>query len=640
MKNNVQKRKSLTFGALSAFAAWIYSMAKGGLFGKIFTSYTKMNEMFKKSLCVKLLGNGSSAASAIRSFRFRVAELFEQSALLYLWRKIALFLIGCRVRLYGSFMAVFGIYTGLVYLIKRFAFSANQADVSYLVCAISLIVISVPLIIAKKTVAETLLQSRAGYFIVTEFMGIPQEKLEVPPAKHGDSYNIAIVFGLIAGSLTYFIDPVQAILLIVVLLTVALVLSYPEIGVLITALILPFCSMIGEPTLISCVSLYSFGYIIKLIRGKRIIKINIYDFAMLAFGAVMLLGGLFGAAGELSASTAVLLSALTLGGFIALNLIRTAEWLRRCGFTVFISAFAVSLLILLQYIAQKISALGYGFDISVLGSETLTFFGGANDTAAYLLMAFAITLATVNMTEDKRVRFIMRVGLLMIPAAILAIGSKSGLFGIVMCFLLYCIVTKKKTFGVVVAGAAGLAYAFFMIPRDMLRGVMSYFDTFVLSFWRTVSVWQGAFGAALAASLIGAGAGSFETVYPRLAFAGSETAAEASSLMISLLCEFGIIGVIVFFVAMLLFAQNCFEYMKHSTDKVSSLMAASGLCAVFGVLCQGLFYDIWRDSGIFYMFWFVCAFTVACIRIGRGEAQRASMNMTSSETFASVDLPQ
>ncbi len=635
MKNNVQKRRSITASAFSALVNWFYSMAAGGLFGKLFTSYTKMNEVFKKSFAVSLIGNGSRAAGEIRKFRFRIAELFEGSAILRLLRRLAAFLIGCRVRFYGSFTVIFGIYTGLIYLLKRYAFDHDSSDQFYLWFAVGTVIVSIPLLICGKTVAQMMTESRAGNFIITEFFGIQQEKLEVAPSRHGDSYNIAMIFGLFVGSVTYFISPIYIVGFLAVLLTVAIVMSYPEIGVLLTALILPFAGAFGDrgTVLLSSVALYSVAYLFKLIRGKRVLKLNVYDFFMLAFGVIALLGGAFGTAGEVGISSAVSMFLLVAGGFIALNLLRTAEWLRRCGFSIFTSAFAVSLLVLWECFSVRL-----GLDAYVsLGS--LTFFSSQNDTAVYLLMSFGVALAILRLTEQRKLRFLVRLGTLAIPAAILALGSKSGALGVFVAFIVYCIINRKKTVGVLIAGAGAAAYIGFMMPERMLFGFFDMWNDFVLSLWRAVAVWQGAIGAALSAFLIGAGVGSFESIYPKLAFAGSENAAEASSLSLSMLCELGILGFVVFLFVMILFSQSCFEYMKTAQEHDSRVMTSSGLAAVLGVLTAGMFYDVFSDLGAFYMFWLLSSFTVACIRVGRAEAMRSADNQPPNETAASIDIP-
>ena len=609
-------------------------MAIGGFFGKMFTSYSKMNEMFKRSLAVSLIGNGSRAASDIRKFRFRIAELFEESAILRLMRRISAFFVNCRVRFYGSFMLVFGIYTGLIYFLKRYALPTDTSDEFYFWFAVSSILISLPLLICKKTLAETLAKSRSGNFVINEMFGIQTEKLGVGGTASGESYNIAIVFGIIAGSVTYFLNPIHIIMFIVMLLTVGLVMSYPEIGVLLTALILPFSAAFGDrnTVLISMVCLYSFAYIIKLIRGKRVLKVNVYDFFMLLFGVVLLVGGVSGFAGESGAVSARTMAALVLGGFTALNLIRTADWLRRTGFAMFCSSFTVSLLILWKAL-MEIAPFG-----SMFYFGEARFFENTNDTALYLLMSFGVTLAVLNLTKNRKLRFLIRLGLFTMPAAIIVLGSKTGILGVAVAFLAYCIVNRKKTVGVLIAGTAATAYIGFMMPGRMLFRVFDMFDGVVLALWRTVDVWQGAIGTAISTFFVGAGVGSFELIYPRLSLVGSETAGEASSLFINMLCEIGVIGLIIFIVTLFLFVQNCFEYIKSVKDKASCVMVSGGLCAVLGMLCAGLFFDVFSSARVFYMFWLLCSFTVACIRIGRAEVARSAYNQPQSETSASIDL--
>ncbi|MBE6600432.1 MAG: hypothetical protein E7640_04460 [Ruminococcaceae bacterium] len=634
MKNSAQKRRSITATVFSNLVSWLYSRAVGGFFGKIFTSYSKMNEVFKRSLAVSLLGNGSHAASDIRKFRFRIAELFEESAILRLMRRISAFFVNCRVRFYGSFMLVFGIYTGLIYFLKRYAFPTDTSDEFYFWFAVAAILIALPLLICKKTLAETLAKSRSGNFMINEMFGIQTEKLGTERTSGHESYNIAIVFGIIAGSVTYFLNPIYIIMFIVLLMTVGLVMSYPEIGVLLTALILPFASAFGDrdTVIVSMVCLYSFAYIIKLIRGKRVLKVNVYDFLTLLFGVVILVGGISGFAGEGGKASARIMAVMVFGGFIALNLIRTSDWLRRTGFAIFCSSFTASLLILWKAL-MDIAPFGSMF---YLGEAR--FFENTNDTALYLLMSFGVALAALNLTKNRKLRLLIRLGLFTMPIAIIVLGSRTGMLGVAVAFLAYCIVNRMKTVGVLICGTAATAYIGFMMPGRMLFRAFDVFDGFVLAFWRTLDIWQGAIGTAISTFFVGAGVGSFELIYPRLSLVGSEAAGEASSLFINMLCELGIIGFIIFIVALFLFVQNCFEYIKIAKDKASCVMVSGGLCAVFGMLCAGLFFDIFSSLCVFYMFWLLCSFTVACIRIGRAEEARSAYNQLQSETSASIDL--
>ena len=121
--------------------------------------------------------------------------------------------------------------------------------------------------------------------------------------------------------------------------------------------------------------------------------------------------------------------------------------------------------------------------------------------------------------------------------------------------------------------------------------------------------------------------------------AGSESAEDTSSLLLRILSDTGIVGLLVFAVLIVLVSQNCFEYIMKAVDQGTRLATAGGFCAVFALLCQGLYFDIWNDISLFYTFWLVAAMTVGYIRNGRAELERIKIMTPDSETAASVDLP-
>jgi hypothetical protein len=104
------------------------------------------------------------------------------------------------------------------------------------------------------------------------------------------------------------------------------------------------------------------------------------------------------------------------------------------------------------------------------------------------------------------------------------------------------------------------------------------------------------------------------------------------------LCDVGIVGVIIFAILIILFAQNCFEYLSISKDRASSVLTVGGICAVVSMLSQGMFFDVWSNFGMFYLFWFVIAITFACTRNGRAELEREKGTTIYNAKAASIDL--
>ena len=98
-----------------------------------------------------------------------------------------------------------------IYFIKPFIETSVEADPIYLVWGGALSLTALPMVFTSKTLSQALNASTFGHFLVSDAFGIPDEKLSVPIAKHGDSYSTAIFVGLVFGSVSYFFSPIYVL---------------------------------------------------------------------------------------------------------------------------------------------------------------------------------------------------------------------------------------------------------------------------------------------------------------------------------------------------------------------------------------------------------------------------------------------
>lgn len=639
MKKNGEKRTSIISGGIRAFMAWIYTMLAGGLIGRFFTTYKKHDRALKEGMIMSAVGGRSRISSVIRKTRFGIAEQFSGSSILRGWKRVIRFLLGCRTRFYGSFTFVFGVYTLLVYMVKRFALDADTSDVSYVYCALLLILISLPLLAGRRSLAYTLLESRAGHFIVTDLLGIPEESLQIPPSKHGESYNIAIIIGLLLGTATYFVNPWLLGILAAIPVAVALILAYPEIGVLLSVFFIPFYGItpLPEGLLVFWVFLFTMAYGIKLICGRRTVKVGFYELLLLIFGVFIFFCGRISLGGERSADVATSMLILLLGSFVAINLMRTETWIKRCGLTVVCSSLIASALVIWQLVVE-LSLAENGAGLLMFGGSTLPFFTSEDALAAYFVMASMVCVAMLPTVKTARAKLIILTVIAMnICAMAFGLESFSGLIGIAVALLVYSFAVSKKTLPTVliIGGAVCMVLVFFPSYARELEALMAPVKE---SIGEKISIWQGGMRIVTASLLAGIGVGAFDKIYPAFAVAGSEGAENSASFLIRLLCDVGLVGTLVFCIVMVLFAKRCFEHISVENDRPSRLFLIGGFCAIIGVLAQSVFFDTWSDLGIFYMFWTVMAITLAHTRQRRAEMDRQANAAQNSESAAAIEL--
>ena len=94
--------------------------------------------------------------------------------------------------------------------------------------------------------------------------------------------------------------------------------------------------------------------------------------------------------------------------------------------------------------------------------------------------------------------------------------------------------------------------------------------------------------------------------------------------MLQILIGMGIIGLIVFCIAMFLNFQKCLEYIKNNNQDPSKIYVIAAISSVIAALTMGIFDYIWYNQRIFYLFWIVLAIGCAYVRVGNYEKERLS----------------
>ena len=637
-REKIRNGGSMIMHWLNSFAAAVHRAAHRGIIGRLMSRYTAENDTMKKSFSASAARRGSKVGEFIGKARFVIGDQFESSLLMRILRRCLAFLVGCRVRFYGAFFVTFGIYTALAYAIGVYIFRAGTG-VETLVCGIVTAVGALPLLFSRRTLADAMISSRVGEYVFCEFFGIPSEKFRAAPEKHGDAYNFAIIAGVAAGSLTFLIQPLDILIAALKLTVSVLILIFPESGVVATVLLLPFLGSTATTGLTgNLIFLFTAGYLIKLIRGKRVLHFDIYDLSLALFSFVVLFAELVRSDGAASSAASGYVS-LLVGCFVAANLMRTRQWLSRCQSALAASATVSSLVFIWQKAATGVGELTFGEVSFRLFPENVTlFFDDPDVYAAYLLTAFIMTFCAIGTKKGFRHHIVGLLSSLSIAAAIVLTGSVSGIAGTVISFLVFAIVMSRRTivvsvFTVFIGGSVLLTLPAFITSRiGMFLGYITG------SANTAVKTWQGSAKLAAAALFGGTGFGGFAEFYPSFAVPGFEASADSSALWLQLLCETGIVGLLLFSATVFLFAQNCFEFASKAGNGTPKKFVLASFATVFGLLAQSMFCNIFGDTRMFFGFFVLMSLICAYIRICRTEYADSKIGIVMTESSASVDL--
>ena len=628
-KDKSLKKKSVIVGLLRKFKNAFYAKAKLGFFGKKSESYEKAEKKLESSFAASMLGKHSKLGKAIARSRFFVAEQFENSLSLYIWRNILRFLVGCKIRLYGAFFESFGISVFIGYFAKRYIFSETGSDIWRIALAVTLMLSAIPMIFTGKTLSEAFGVSLLGRFISQSTLGISETKFDVSNVKHGNAYNFAVIAGVAVGVLSIFVDPAILFAVPAISALTAIVFYSPEAGVVLTFIGLPFAALFGNDTfVIFSIALFSLSYLIKLARGKRIIKFEITDLFLILFAFAMICGSLQGNANVTKTVFAPLL--VIFGSFVVGNLMRTKLWQRR-----FVSSYIFASALIAAFVI---------LELLMGGDWSFTeFFGGngflsAPQTAAtFMLPAVisAIAFAVYAQTVKEKVAALL-VSLLIVTAV--AVTDSAFGYLVVIGTVLLFLIMRRETVSVITVGLFAVPVTLILLPWSVAGTLGRAFDLSSVLNNSSSKVFQGTFKMALRFWFGGMGYGNFETIYPYFAEIGFEKAERLPSALLGLFEHYGIIGIFLIFTIFVLFFINCFGFIRSAGGNRFKTIVASGISSMACLIVKSIFFDTVGDLKTLFIVFCVFYMTCAAVRNGHSDIEKYKIIQENSEFSASIDI--
>lgn len=622
------------------FTNWLYSLLINGFFGKLFTAYSAEEELFWNSRIVRSFVRGRRVRRVASGVKSGMAQVFESSSILIALGEMVSSLIHRKLKTYGAFLLSLGAYGIVTYIVRVYVLEMGSVDSTVVVTCLAFLLLAFPLMASRDTFASAAQKSKLMSLLLFEGLGIPRDSFAVEKS-FPKRYSLVTAMGMILGALTFFIHPVYYVLTALLLLGVALVFTYPEIGVLGLIALVPLSAFHSHPSMllfwvvvVNCVS-----YFVKLIRGKRVAKFGLVDFSVLLFALVTLLGGLFGAGGTASFESAILYFVLFFGYFLTVNLIRTQEWVRRCIVTLLIFGGVSAIIGVIQIFTGSLDASWIDSemfsDISVRITGT---FDNPNVYASYLLLVlpFVPVILLQKNSSVKKSPFV--VGFLLLMICLVETWSRGAWLGFAVAFVLFFLICSRRSLPYLLLGGVLLPIGATLLPDNIVSRALSIGSASDSSSMYRISAWKGVMTMLEEHWLggIGVGEAAFSTVYPAFSYAGIEGIRHAHNLYLQILSETGIAGLLMLVIVLILFVQNCFEYIYKVRKEAETAVVIAGLAAVVASLIMGLTDHIWYNYRVFLMFWLVIGLVNAYIRIGLSEFNRS--NVQAANTLYSVNF--
>ncbi|MBQ9085910.1 MAG: O-antigen ligase family protein [Clostridia bacterium] len=635
---------SLIFFLLDQLWNFFCQKLSNGFFGKIFTSYSKEQKAFDEGFLKSQFVSGNKIKEYFRKLRFYVSGTLEASWFLNFCVKIIRKCLCIPLKNCGSALFSFGIYTVLVYFIRMLVPGLTESGFDFVMTGIGICIVSIPMMLSKDSVASAVGNSVIPRMLFSGGFGFREEHYEAPVRSHRTRGNVLVMAGLLFGALTLFIHPLSIIVLFVFLIALCVVFVTPEIGVLSTIFFLPFFSLLDDSTIAFAVLVLVTGmsYLLKLLRGKRILRMELMDISVVAFTLLLFFSGTITAGGKKGYYEVLLSCSLMLGYFLVVNLMRTEAWLKRLIYAWVSSGTIVALLGIIQYVFGMFGSdvwLDVRYFTNIRGRVT-SVFDNPNVLGMYLCMVFPFALYALSRCCAKNEKLLCRISVGIILLCAVLTWSRGAWLAILISALLFALFNSPKTFRVIFFCILAIPFLPMVLPESVTIRFMSIGDMADSSLQYRMYTWKGALRLLRENFWGGIGYGNtaFREIYPQYAYAGIEAAEHSHNLFLQIMIGMGIGGLIVFLAVLLLGAQMNLEYIKNTKDLSTRLMVVSALCSFVAILIMGLFDFVWYNYRLFFLFWVVLAMACAGTRIGNAEQQRHSFVAVSDDERATLDL--
>lgn len=577
------------------------SSLSDGFFGRFFTSYDKIEDSFDGGFLAEEFSDvrTSRAASGVRR---AVARSMENSAILGAFRSLISSLPWLTVRTYGVFLLSFGLYAAIVFAIKAVA-TTIAADIDDLVTGVLAAVVSMPLLASGKPLATAVCSSRAASYIAFDMLGFERQDASVE-RRARQRLDMAFLFGMISGLFTFYFPAGAVIGFIVTAVVMMTVMSRPETGVILIFALFPFLSDAAIGALILATS---FSYLVKLMCGRRTLRLGAAETLTLVFFILLVFGQLvhYGAGAGYVVNVRRIVYMFIY--FPVVCLFGSDSWRPKLIRALLFGGSALAVISIASPLADNISSLSSTASSTVIAnmaSWCTQMFDCAAVSSYYLAMIIPVMIAYVLRRGRGGGRFNMIVfSALVITASVMTMSR--GLWMGVLVGVAVMLITVDARFVVLPLMATVLApLAVTVMPRSWaalldVSGVVTRRRAYI----RGVS---GRIFADNALGGIGSADGVFETVYDNATSVGA-SATNAQSLYIQIGVELGAAGLLCFLFAVIFILIKTMSGSRYGVDREKRLCSgalAAGMCAA---LFSGFSNCIWVDERMFLLFWMFAA---------------------------------
>lgn len=633
--------------AKSCFATFCDALDErlnSGIVGRIMHSYANESRALNGSAIVGTWRRSGSGGGLIRRIKKRIARTFEESLVINLLARLKNIAMRCYMKTYGAFFITFGIYSELIYLVKKYALLSDAIAGGDMLCALVIIFLSFPLLFSKKSLASALGNSMLLHDLLSDACGVTPDKLSIRPKNDTAGQSWAVILGIAAGMLTYWISPLTFIVVLLSVIAVAVLLSFPEAGVSFTVFTAPFLSFFEHPSLIlaSVTLLAATGFAIKYMRGKRTAIFGPAEAAVGGFMLLTLCGGLFTSGGG-DVRHALIRAALMCVYFLIVNTVSYRRKLRSSVLISVISATIVSFMGIAEYICGR--AVFDWLDsesFSAISGRSTSVFSNPNTLAYFIIPVFPFALAGILLAKNKRERFLYGFSAASILVCTVFTWSRGAWVGLAVASIIFLLSVTSRAVAAIPASVAVISLLGVCFPHTFGARVGSITSLGDSANYYRVKVWNAAskiIGRYWSGG-IGIGDELFSQMYLRVADPEVWNASHAHSLWLQTITELGVIGIVFLLLAIFFVLQKAMGVRTCGNGgKRLPVLAAAGGAGMLSLIVAGFFDFVWYNNTIFFVFWVMAGLSSAAAEIQTKESEGQNTGAVSPRSDArSADM--
>lgn len=606
---------------------FFYHAVGVGIFGRIFSSYDKVNDRFAVS-AVGRLGTGSGKPRY--SIRRNIALAMEKNAVMRALCRFREKMFLCGLRTIGLFLLIVGAYSSVVYWLTEFVWRTGAVSRYNFVCGIIAAVLGILLLFSDLSLGYAM---QHGFFFrkfLMKIFDLSDETLKRVPREGTQYYVFAVPFGMVLGAASALFNPLSILVVLLWVVLIFLEVSVPEAGVLLLFICVPFAGFLPSGTLLITVAvvLPLLGYFVKIVRGNRAFHMEVQDLPVLLLCVLFFFSfASFSANGAFGGALRMTLFALVY--FLVVNTLVTPGWLARCRIAVVLSGTISAVIGILQFI------LAVAADLPLSGAAC----AGFTDPAAFsyfLLLTYPVALYTLAECRKQQRLPVLCAVILMAAGTVLSTVRSSAVAVLVMS-VIFLLLYERRFLFVGICGGGVLSVLYAILPtafRMRLAGLCMEKSTPVPVSHLFAGANNGGIGVGSGASrfLFGLGQGGTEAFSRLFAPDYAVITAQNTAFFAFMLCEYGFFAIASFILFLFFLLQNAFSVLFYERYGRRKCSAICGVCLVAGVLVNAFFHYTWYDPAAMVLFFAVSALVTAQLRQERFRHFRTETSKNDSSS--------